>query len=494
MKRYVMTFDQGTTSSRCILYDRQGVPVAVGQRELPQMYPKPGWVEHDPEIIWHTQMEAAREAMQRVSATADDIAAIGITNQRETTVVWDRISGKPICHAIVWQCRRTAELCEAMRRSGVDVNIRSKTGLVADAYFSLTKVRWILDYVEGAAALAHEGRLAFGTVDSWLIWKLTEGRRHVTDVTNASRTMMLNIHTRTWDDDILTSFHIPRSLLPEVLPSSGYFGETTLFGGRIPICGVAGDQQASLFGQTCFSVGDVKNTYGTGCFLLMNTGSKAVSSPNGLITTVAWQLGDEVTYALEGSVFIAGAAIQWLRDGIGILAHAAESEAMARSVEDSGGVYFIPAFTGLGAPYWDPDARGLLCGITRGTERAHIVRAALEAMAYQTDDVLKIMTVDAGIPVASLRVDGGASANGFLCQFQADLSAVAVERPRNIETTSLGAAYLAGLGCGMYENREEIVALHQAEAVFHPAMSLMTRASLREGWQIAVKRARGVLS
>ncbi len=494
MKRYVMTFDQGTTSSRCILYDRMGMPVAVGQRELPQIYPKPGWVEHDPEMIWQTQMEAAKEAMQKASATADDIAAIGITNQRETTVVWDRISGKPICHAIVWQCRRTADLCEAMRRSGIDVNIRSKTGLVADAYFSLTKVRWILDHVEGAAELAKTGRLAFGTIDSWLIWKLTGGKRHVTDITNASRTMMFNIHTRTWDDDVLTQFDIPRALLPEVLPSSGFFGETDLFGGSIPICGVAGDQQASLFGQTCYGVGDVKNTYGTGCFLLMNTGRTAVSSGNGLITTVGWQLGDEVTYALEGSVFIAGAAIQWLRDGIGILAHSAESEAMACSIPDTGGVYFVPAFTGLGSPYWDPDARGLLCGLTRGTERAHIVRAALEAMAYQTDDVLKIMTADSGIPVTTLRVDGGASANGFLCQFQSDLSAVAVERPKNIETTSLGAAYLAGLGSGLYENCEEIAALHVSDAVFHSDMSLITRAALREGWQNAVKRCKGSIS
>ncbi len=494
MKRYIMTFDQGTTSSRCVLYDRKGMPVAVGQQELPQIYPKPGWVEHDPEMIWQTQMEAAKKAMQKVAATAEDIATIGITNQRETTVVWDRLSGKPLCHAIVWQCRRTAEFCEAMRRSGVDVNIRSKTGLVADAYFSLTKIRWILDHVEGAAEWAREGRLAFGTVDSWLIWRLTDGKCHVTDVTNASRTMMFNIHTLSWDDDILTQFDIPRSMLPEVLPSNGFFGETEIFGGSIPIRGVAGDQQASLFGQTCYGVGDVKNTYGTGCFLLMNTGDKAVFSPNGLITTVGWQLGDRVTYALEGSVFIAGAAIQWLRDGIGLLAHSAESEEMARSVPDTGGVYFVPAFTGLGAPYWDPDARGLLCGLTRGTERAHIVRAALEAMAYQTDDVLKIMTADSGIPVMSLRVDGGASANGFLCQFQADLSAVTVERPKNIETTSRGVAYLAGLGCGIYANCEEIATLHTREAVFGPAMSFMTRAALREGWQNAVKRTKGILS
>ncbi len=490
MKRYIMTLDQGTTSSRCILYDRDGTPVAVGQRELPQIYPQPGWVEHDPKAIWETQMEAAKDALRKSGITADEVAAIGITNQRETTVVWDRQSGKPLCHAIVWQCRRTADICEAIRRSGADVNIRSKTGLVADAYFSMTKIRWILDHVAGAQALAREGHLAFGTVDSWLIWKLTGGKRHVTDVTNASRTMMYNVHTGRWDKDILHQFDIPESLLPEVLPSAGLFGETDVFGVRIPICGVAGDQQASLFGQTCFHRGDVKNTYGTGCFLLMNTGGEAVTSHSGLITTIAWQLGDKVTYALEGSVFIAGAAIQWLRDGLGILAHSAESEAMATSISDTGGVYFVPAFTGLGAPYWDPDARGLLCGLTRGTTRAHIARAALEAMAYQTDDVLKIMTADSGVPVTTLRVDGGASANGFLCQFQSDLSAVAVERPANVETTSLGAAYLAGLGCGLYESTEEIAALRRNEAVFRPAMPLLTRAALREGWQTAVRRAR----
>ncbi len=490
MKQYIMTFDQGTTSSRCLIYDRAGIPVAVGQRELPQIYPQPGWVEHDPEEIWRTQTEAACEALTRSGLTAGDIAAIGITNQRETTVVWDRRTGKPLCNAIVWQCRRTAPMCETMRRSGVDVNLRSKTGLVADAYFSLTKVRWILDHVDGAEELARAGRLAFGNVDSWLIYRLTGGKRPVTDITNASRTMIFNIRTRKWDEDILNQFAIPASVLPEVMPSSGRFGETSLFGGSIPICGVAGDQQASLFGQTCFSVGDVKNTYGTGCFLLMNTGKKPVFSPNGLVTTIGWQIGEDVTYALEGSVFIAGAAIQWLRDGIGILAQAKESEAMARSVEDTGGVYFVPAFTGLGAPYWDPDARGLICGLTRGTTRAHIVRAALEAMAYQTDDVLKIMTADSGIPVTAVRIDGGASANGFLAAFQADLSGVTVERPENIETTSLGAAYLAGLGCGFFSGTEEIASLRRCEAVFSPQMSFERQAALRDGWQAAVRRTK----
>ncbi len=490
MKKYIMALDQGTTSSRCIIFDKQGTPVSAVQEEYRQIYPQPGWVEHDPEDIWRSQYSCALRALSQSGLSFSDIAAVGITNQRETTVVWDRKTGKPICNAIVWQCRRTAEYCEEIRRSGFDVNIKSKTGLVVDAYFSLTKVKWILDHIDGAAELAGKGRLAFGTVDSWLIWRLTEGKRHVTDVSNASRTMMYNIRTKKWDSDILLQFGIHDSMLPEICPSSGYFGETTVFGGTIPICGVAGDQQASLFGQRCFGEGSVKNTYGTGCFMLMNTGTHPITSSNGLITTVAWQIGDKVTYALEGSVFIAGAAIQWLRDGLGIIESSRESERMACSVSDTNGVYFVPAFTGLGAPYWDSDARGLICGLTRGTQKEHIVRAALEAMVYQTDDVLKIMTSDSGVPVTALKIDGGASANNFLSSFQANISGITVERPDCVETTALGAAYLAGLGCGMYASPEEITALENPKTIFRPAMSISERAFLRDGWHNAVNRAK----
>ncbi len=488
MKKYILALDQGTTSSRAIVYDKLGNKIGEAQRELPQIYPLSGWVEHDPEAIWSTQLYAIETAVKRAGIDPNEIAAIGITNQRETTVVWDRRSGKALCNAIVWQCRRTASYCEEIKKSGYEPVLKKKTGLIADPYFSLTKVKYILDNVDGARDLADEGNLAFGTVDSWLIHKLTNGKCHATDASNASRTMMYNIHDGKWDTEILSHFDIPKSILPAVVPSSGYIADAEILGVKIPICGVAGDQQASLFGQCCFKKGDAKNTYGTGCFLLMNTGENAVLSNGGLLTTVAWQMGGKLTYALEGSVFIAGAAIQWLRDGLGILASSSDSEKMALDIPNTDGVYFVPAFTGLGAPHWDSDCRGLICGLSRGSDRRHIVRAALESMAYQTFDVLKLMESDSGTEIPALRVDGGASANGFLCSFQADISNKAVIRPSNTETTSLGAAYLAGLGCGLYSSIDEISSLTQNSTVFDPKMEKSTRQEYIRGWQDAVNK------
>ncbi len=488
MKKYILALDQGTTSSRCIVYSKNGEKVGEAQRELPQIYPLSGWVEHDPEAIWSTQLYSIETAVKRAGISPSEIAAIGITNQRETTIVWNKITGKPISNAIVWQCRRTADYCEEIKRSGYEPILKAKTGLIADPYFSLTKIKYILDNVDGAYDLAEEGNLAFGTVDSWLINKLTKGKCHVTDASNASRTMMYNIHEGKWDSEILSHFGIPESILPTVVPSSGYIADAEILGTKIPICGVAGDQQASLFGQCCFKKGDAKNTYGTGCFLLMNTGKSIASSKNGLLTTVAWQIGNELTYALEGSVFVAGAAIQWLRDGLGILASSSDSEKMALDIPNTNGVYFVPAFTGLGAPHWDPECRGLICGLSRGSDRRHIVRAALEAMAYQTLDVLTLMERDSGTEIPALRVDGGASANGFLCSFQADVSGKPVIRPQNTETTSLGAAYLSGLGCGMYSSLEEIASIASNSTVFEPKMDTMTKDEFIKGWQNAVKK------
>lgn len=488
MKKYILALDQGTTSSRCIVYDKRGNKIGEAQRELPQIYPLSGWVEHDPEAIWSTQIYAIETAVKRAGIDPSEIAAIGITNQRETTVVWDKRTGKALCNAIVWQCRRTADYCEEIKKSGYEPILKKKTGLIADPYFSLTKVKYILDNVDGASDLSEEANLAFGTVDSWLIHKLTNGKCHATDASNASRTMMYNIHEGKWDSEILSHFGIPESMLPKVVPSSGYIADAEILGTKIPICGVAGDQQASLFGQCCFERGDAKNTYGTGCFLLMNTGDDAVISERGLLTTVAWQMGNKLTYALEGSVFIAGAAIQWLRDGIGILASSSDSEKMALDIPNTDGVYFVPAFTGLGAPHWDPECRGLICGLSRGTDRRHIVRAALEAMAYQTFDVLTLMESESGTVIPALRVDGGASANGFLCSFQSDISCKPVIRPQNTETTSLGAAFLAGLGCGLYSSIEEIMSLNENSTVFEPKMDKNTRDHYLNGWQNAVKK------
>ena len=440
--KYILALDQGTTSSRAILFDRSGQPLSIAQKEFRQYYPQPGWVEHDAAEIWQTQLETARAVLEKQGISAAEVAAIGITNQRETAVLWDKRSGRPVCPAIVWQCRRTAPYCDSLKEQGLENMFREKTGLPIDAYFSATKIRWVLQNVPEAAKLAESGNLLFGTVDTWLIWNLTGGQVHATDYSNASRTMLFNIHTLEWDAEVLELLGIPESILPEVRPSSGLFGHSlpALFGAAIPIAGAAGDQQAALFGQACFSPGAAKNTYGTGCFLLMNTGGEPVSSQNGLITTIAWGLDGRVTYALEGSVFVAGAAIQWLRDGLGLISSAAETEGLCRSVADNCGVYLVPAFVGLGAPYWDPYARDVLTGLTRGANRAHIVRAAVESMAYQTCDVLRAMEQDAGIPLAELRADGGAAANAFLLQFQADITGVPVLRPSTLETTALGAA------------------------------------------------------
>ncbi len=493
MARYILALDQGTTSSRAIVFDHAGQIVAARQQEFPQYYPQPGWVEHDPETLWQSQLAVAQEVFTAAGVTAADIAAIGITNQRETTLLWDRATGEPVANAIVWQDRRTAHLCELLTAAGWAERIRAKTGLVVDAYFSGTKLRWLLDHVPGARERAERGELAFGTVDSFLIWRLTGGTRHVTDVSNAGRTMLFNIHSGTWDDEILAELHIPHSVLPEVLPSSGDFGATdaVLFGTPIPIAGVAGDQQAATFGQACFTSGSVKNTYGTGCFMLMNTGAEAKTSHNGLLTTIAWGgVGDATTYALEGSIFIAGAAVQWLRDELRIIEAAPDTEALAQSVPDTGGVYLVPAFAGLGAPYWDPYARGTLVGLTRGSGRAQIVRATLEAVAYQTRDVLDVMQRESGIAVPRLRVDGGMVANDFLMQFQADILGVPVERPCVTETTALGAAYLAGLAVGHWQDTDEIIANRAVDRVFDPRMSADARDHLYAGWQRAVERSR----
>lgn len=486
-----MALDQGTTSSRCIIFDHSGAMLASAQREFAQHYPKPGWVEHDAAEIWETTLEVARGAMAKSGLEAADIAAIGITNQRETTVVWDRETGEPVCPAIVWQCRRTAPMADALAASGWAEKIRQRTGLVPDAYFSGTKLRWILDKIPGARRGAEEGRLLFGTIDSWLIWNLTGGRAHVTDVTNASRTMLFDIRRLRWDPELLELFGIPEQMLPKVQPSSCIYGETepALFGGKIPVAGAAGDQQSALFGQCCFEAGDVKNTYGTGCFLLMHTGSEPVFSKNGLITTIAASGPGRIRYALEGSVFTAGAAVQWLRDEMGLISDAAASEAAARSVTDTGGVYVVPAFTGLGAPYWNQYARGTITGITRGFTRAQLIRATLESIAYQTYDICRAMESDAGVELTRLRVDGGAAANDLLMQFQSDLLGAEVLRPACIETTALGAAYLAGLAVGYWKDTADIRQNRQTGRVFLPEMRDATRAKLLKGWNRALTTA-----
>ncbi|MBE5847062.1 MAG: glycerol kinase GlpK [Lachnospiraceae bacterium] len=493
MATYLMALDAGTTSSRCILFDHAGKVCAMAQKEFTQYFPQPGWVEHDAEEIWETQLSVAREAMDRIGAKATDIAAIGIANQRETTIVWEKATGRPIHHAIVWQCRRTAETCDALKAKGLAQSFREKTGLVIDAYFSATKVKWILDHVEGARERAEKGELLFGTVETWLIWKLTGGKVHATDYSNASRTMLFNIGTLNWDEEILKELDIPASMLPEAMPSSCIYGKTVsdLFGEEIPIGGAAGDQQAALFGQTCFQEGDAKNTYGTGCFMLMNTGERPVFSRNGLVTTIAWGLNGKVTYALEGSVFVAGAAIQWLRDELGLIKTAAESEAAAASVENTAGCYVVPAFTGLGAPYWDQYARGTIVGLTRGVNRNHIIRATLESLAYQVYDVLRAMEADAGVTLNSLQVDGGACANDFLMQFQADIGNAKVQRPSCVETTAAGAAYLAGLAVGFYHSPEDVIANKTIDRIFTPAMDASKRTALLSGWQHAVQSSRG---
>lgn len=489
MAKYVMALDQGTTSSRCILFNKQGKICSIAQKEFTQFYPKAGWVEHDPNEIWSSQISVASEAMGKIGADAGDIEAIGITNQRETTIVWDKNTGKPVYPAIVWQCRRTADIIEQLEKDGFAEEIRKKTGLVPDAYFSGTKVKWILDHVEGAREAAEKGELLFGTVDTWLIWKLTKGEVHVTDYTNASRTMLFDIHTRQWDEEILERLNIPKCMLPEVKPSSCIYGYTNehLIGGRIPIAGAAGDQQSALFGQCCFENGDVKNTYGTGCFLLMHTGNKAVESEHGLLTTIAVNPDGTPGYALEGSVFVAGAAIQWLRDEIKILNSAAESEKYCMSVPDTNGVYVVPAFTGLGAPYWDQYARGAVLGLTRGADKAHLIRATVESLAYQVQDVIEAMQKDAGVKLSSLRVDGGASANNFLMQFQADILDTEVVRPSCIETTALGAAYLAGLATGFWKNTDEVKQNWKIANVFQANMPSERRNSLLKGWKKAVR-------
>ena len=491
MPKYMMALDSGTTSNRCILFDRAGRIVSVAQREFTQYFPQPGWVEHDANEIWATLLGVAVEAMQMAGAAAADIAAIGITNQRETTIVWDKVTGEPVHHAIVWQCRRTSEYCDELRARGLTARFREKTGLVLDAYFSATKLHWLLENVPGVRERAAKGELLFGTVETWLIWKLTGGRAHVTDYSNASRTMLFNINTLDWDEEILAELNIPRSMLPKPLPSSGLFGttDTSLLGGEIPITGAAGDQQAALFGQTCFQPGEAKNTYGTGCFLLMNTGEKPVFSQNGLVTTIAWGLGEKVTYALEGSIFVAGAAIQWLRDEMKLIANAAESEAVAQEVADTNGCYVVPAFTGLGAPYWDQYARGAIVGLTRGCNRAHIVRATLDSLTYQTYDVLNAMRADSGIALASLKVDGGASANNYLMQTQADVIGAPVLRPTCVESTAMGAAYLAGLAVGFWRDQAEIRKIWAVDRTFEPQLDAKSRDARLHGWHRAVQRA-----
>ena len=491
MKQYIMALDQGTTSSRCILFDRNGNICSSVQKEFRQIYPQPGWVEHDANEIWDVTLEVSRAALDKLDVSAQDVAAIGITNQRETTIVWDKETGEPIANAIVWQCRRTAETVDQLVASGCGEMIRKKTGLVPDAYFSGTKIKWLLDHVPGARRRAEAGKLLFGTVDTWLIWKLTGGRVHVTDYTNASRTMLFNIHTLDWDEELLQLLEIPASLLPEVKPSSCVYGKTDfeMFGGEIPIAGAAGDQQCALFGQCCFEPGTMKNTYGTGCFLLMNTGKTPVESRNGLVTTIAASTSDEVDYALEGSIFVAGAAIQWLRDQLGVITSAKESLEYALKVPDTAGGYVVPAFTGLGAPFWSQRARGAIVGVTRGFSRAHLVRATLESLAYQTHDIARAMERDSGIPIAELKVDGGASANDFLMQFQADILGADVYRPKCIETTGLGAAYLAGLAVGYWTSLEDVRSNWAVDKTFAPKMEESYRKKLIRGWDKAVKCA-----
>lgn len=491
MDKYIMALDLGTTSCRCIIFDKNGRICSAAQKEFTQYFPQPGWVEHDAEEIWATQTGLMYEAMSKIDITINEIAGIGITNQRETTVFWDKETGRPVHKAIVWQCRRTAGYCDELKNLGMAEFFRSKTGLVLDAYFSATKLRWLLDNAAGARERAEKGELLFGTVDSWIIWKLTGGKVHVTDYSNASRTMLFNIHTLKWDEEILRVLKIPQQILPEVKPSSHVYGYTDskLFGREVPIAGAGGDQQCALFGQTCFERGEVKNTYGTGGFMLMNTGTAPVNSHNGLVTTIAWGVDDKVEYALEGSIFVAGAAVQWLRDELGLIRDAAESEVLAKSVPDANGCYVVPAFVGLGAPYWDQYARGAIVGLTRGVNRNHIVRATLESIAYQVNDVLMAMQEDSGMPITSLRVDGGACDNDFLMQFQADILNTPVVRPYCIETTAMGAAYMAGLAVGYWRSKEEILANHVIAAEFKPQMGQAKRESLLQGWHNAVKAA-----
>ena len=493
MAKYVMALDAGTTSNRCILFNEKGEMCSVAQKEFTQYFPKPGWVEHDANEIWSSQLGVAVEAMNKIGAAAEDIAAIGITNQRETTIVWDRQTGEPVYHAIVWQCRRTSEYCDSLKEKGLVETFRQKTGLVIDAYFSGTKLKWILDNVDGVRERAEKGELLFGTVETWLIWKLTKGKVHVTDYTNASRTLLFNIKPLQWDDEILAELNIPRCMLPEAKPSSCVYGEAdpSFLGGAIPIAGAAGDQQAALFGQTCFHPGDAKNTYGTGCFLLMNTGEKPVFSKNGLVTTIAWGLDGKVNYALEGSIFVAGAAVQWLRDEMRLIDSSPDSEYMANKVKDTNGCYVVPAFTGLGAPHWDQYARGTIVGITRGVNKYHIIRATLESLAYQTNDVLQAMNADSGIDLSALKVDGGASANNFLMQSQSDIINAPVQRPKCVETTAMGAAYLAGLAVGYWASKEDVIKNWAIDRVFAPSISEEERTTKIDGWNRAVKYSFG---
>ena len=486
MKKYILTLDEGTTSARAVLFDKGGNAVSAAQREFKQIYPQPGFVEHDPVEIFSVQYAAVTEAITAIGASAEEIAAVGVTNQRETTIVWDKNTGEPIYNAIVWQCRRTSEMCDKLRADGLEEYIRKTTGLRIDAYFSATKIKWILDNVPGARDRAENGELLFGTVDTWLIWKLSGGKIHVTDRTNAARTMLYDIHTLDWDKRILEILQIPKCMLPEVRSSSEIYGNVNILGAEIPVSGIAGDQQAALFGQKCFCEGDIKYTYGTGCFLLMNTGDTAFESKNGLITTIAADAGDNICYALEGSVFVGGAVIQWLRDELGLITTAAESEKAALSVPDSAGVYIVPAFAGLGAPYWDMYARGTICGLTRGSGKNHIIRACLEAIAYQTNDLITALKADTRLPINHIRADGGAAANNFLMQFQADISDVGVIRPAQTEATAAGAAYLAGLAVGFWKNKNEILRLPDNQTEFKPAITAKRREALTDGWKRAV--------
>ena len=487
MKKYILTLDEGTTSARAVLFDKGGNAVSAAQREFKQIYPQPGFVEHDPVEIFSVQYAAVTEAITAIGASAEEIAAVGVTNQRETTIIWDKNTGEPIYNAIVWQCHRTSEMCDKLRADGLEEYIRKTTGLRIDAYFSATKIKWILDNVPGARDRTENGELLFGTVDTWLIWKLSGGKIHVTDRTNAARTMLYDIHSLTWDKRILEILQIPKCMLPEVRSSSEIYGNVNILGAEIPVSGIAGDQQAALFGQKCFCEGDIKNTYGTGCFLLMNTGAAAYESKNGLITTIAADAGNNICYALEGSVFVGGAVIQWLRDELGLIASAAESEKAALSVPDSAGVYIVPAFAGLGAPYWDMYARGTICGLTRGSGKNHIIRACLEAIAYQTNDLITALKADTGLPINHIRADGGAAANNFLMQFQADISDVGVIRPAQTEATAAGAAYLAGLAVSFWKNKNEILRLPDKQTEFKPAINAKHREAMTEGWKRAVR-------
>lgn len=493
MAKYVMALDAGTTSNRCILFNEKGEIISLAQKEFTQYFPHPGWVEHDADEIWSSMLGVAVEAMNKLNITPDQVAAIGITNQRETTIIWDKNTGEPVYHAIVWQCRRTSEYCDQLKEKGLTEKFRQKTGLMIDAYFSGTKVKWILDNIPGAREKAEAGDLLFGTVETWLIWKLTKGKVHVTDYSNAARTMLFNINTLEWDDEILEELGIPKSMLPQARPSSEVYGmaDESYFGKEIPIGGAAGDQQAALFGQTCFTAGEAKNTYGTGAFLLMNTGTKPVFSDNGLITTIAWGLDGEVNYALEGSIFVAGAAIQWLRDEMRLVDSSPDSEYMASKVKDTNGCYVVPAFTGLGAPHWDQYARGTIVGITRGVNKYHVIRATLESLAYQTYDVLKAMEADSGIKLSALKVDGGASANNFLMQFQSDILNTEVRRPRCVETTAMGAAYLAGLAVGYWKDKNDVINNWNIDRKFHPEMKEDEREEKLAGWEKAVKYSFG---